>query len=201
MSLTDLLKSFTRASVFGVALYACGGEEKEGCQNDYDCREPRVCVSGYCQNNNGSNNYGSEDETRVDNSACNNSPFNNRYLSDISICDSDLTYFFDAETCMVGTSLARNSYRGELEYSGNELGACRFIQNFSCSDVNNYPERCDNYQCALSKNENLFIESCDGGVSLHDNLWMRAIAPVDLTDCERTRKEPWYETCFGTGEP
>ena len=48
MGLTDLLKSFTRASAFGLALYACGGiddddEGRQGCQDDYDCREPRVC--------------------------------------------------------------------------------------------------------------------------------------------------------------
>ena len=53
MSLTDVLKSFTRGAALGLALYTCGGEEKEGCQNDYDCREPRVCVRGYCEGGNG----------------------------------------------------------------------------------------------------------------------------------------------------
>ena len=51
MSLTDLLKSFTRVSALGLALYACGGsdDDQPGCQDDYDCRESLVCIDSVCQ--------------------------------------------------------------------------------------------------------------------------------------------------------
>jgi len=79
MALTDLLKSFTRASAFGIALYACGGsgEDKQGCQDDYDCREPRVCVQGYCEGGNGSNNSDSDEGARIGKGDNNNSNENN----------------------------------------------------------------------------------------------------------------------------
>lgn len=58
MGLTDLLKNVGRALTLTAALYSCGGEEKEGCSTDYDCREPRVCVRGYCEDSRGGNNGG-----------------------------------------------------------------------------------------------------------------------------------------------
>ncbi len=57
MTLTDLLygvRRLARPLALGLAVYGCGGESNkpEGCQNDYDCREPRVCVRGYCEDPN-----------------------------------------------------------------------------------------------------------------------------------------------------
>ena len=34
-----------------LAMATCGGnDEKMGCQDDFDCREPRICVQGFCEN-------------------------------------------------------------------------------------------------------------------------------------------------------
>jgi len=58
MALTDLLKSFTRASVLGAALYGCGGEKETvyPCRTSADCTSG-TCVEGYCESP--SNNYSS----------------------------------------------------------------------------------------------------------------------------------------------
>ncbi len=61
MGLTDLLKDAGRALTLTAVLYSCGGEEKEGCSTDYDCREPRVCVRGYCEGAEDNNYSGNGD--------------------------------------------------------------------------------------------------------------------------------------------
>ncbi len=57
MAINDLLKGakdyFGKAvrplAVIALAYSACGGgDEPRGCQDDLDCREPRVCVEGEC---------------------------------------------------------------------------------------------------------------------------------------------------------
>lgn len=65
MTLTDLLKDAyrtvqkaARPALLGLALAYCGPTEddSDGCRTDYDCREPRVCVRGYCEGGNGGDN-------------------------------------------------------------------------------------------------------------------------------------------------
>lgn len=48
-------------------MYGCGGDERQGCRDDYDCREPRVCVEGYCEDSRGGSGNGGN------NPACDNS--------------------------------------------------------------------------------------------------------------------------------
>ena len=77
MGLTDLLKNIGRSIALTGLLYNCGGEEKEGCQTDYDCREPRVCVRGYCEGEGGSNNSNSDDNNTPNNNSSNNNNSDN----------------------------------------------------------------------------------------------------------------------------
>src|SRR3989338_8833130 len=43
----------------GGPLFGCGGgDQPQGCQDDYDCREPRVCVRGYCEDSRSGNGGG-----------------------------------------------------------------------------------------------------------------------------------------------
>ena len=56
MALTDILKSFTRASVLAASLYNCGGKETETvypCRTTADCTSG-TCVGGYCESPNDS---------------------------------------------------------------------------------------------------------------------------------------------------
>ncbi len=50
MALTDLLKSFVRASVLAASLYNCGGKETTvyPCRTSADCTSG-TCVGGYCE--------------------------------------------------------------------------------------------------------------------------------------------------------
>jgi len=202
MALTDLLKSFARASAFGLALYACGGEEKAGCQTDYDCREPRVCVEGYCEGAGGDDNYDPDGGAKVGNDgACGNSPFNNRFLIELSTCNKSYfpTFFFDGETC-TAAHLGVAPPEPLIRYSGTELegSRCIFTRDFSCFNLTYKKELCQDYQCAIRENKNIYIHWCGPDNTLFfDNLWMLFDAPIDIATCERTIAEPWFG-CFRT---
>ena len=200
MSLTDLLKSFTRVSALGLALYACGGsdDDQPGCQDDYDCREPRVCIDSVCQDLSRGNN---------DSGDCGDSPFNDKYLLHLINCkeggfSADSYLYFDAETCIVNSSLGSSSQYSSA-YSGTRLGikadGCAFVQEFSCSEViESAKDKCDKYQCALSMNPNLYLIECNSklGILLHDNLYLLSDAPIAFP-CQKPRVEPWFD-CIRT---
>ena len=195
MGLTDLLKSFTRSATLGIAMYACGGsdtDDRMGCRDDYDCREPRVCVQGYCEDTSNTNNNNNNDNS----GACGDSPFNDRYLTGIAGCgEFQGSLSFDAETCTVRFGDEQG------DYSGTQIGPCNYLRDFSCSEVTRHPERCDAYQCALSENNDFYIRECGNGVSLMDNLYTASDSSITQSSCERILNEPWYSACFGTGEP
>ena len=66
MTLTDLIGKAVRGTALGLALYVSGctpavPDDRDGCNDDYDCREPRVCVQGYCEGSEGESEGESED--------------------------------------------------------------------------------------------------------------------------------------------
>ena len=102
----------------------CGNDsEKEGCQNDYDCREPRVCVRGYCE--------GSEGEGEGEDNIC------DRYLK-----NCPFAYDYDTGKLTDQSSLSSKDYGLCVEYcvmqGQRDMELCGFI---ACAVETGY---CDN---------------------------------------------------------
>ncbi len=133
MALTDLLKSFTRASAFGVALYACGGDgsERMGCRDDNDCTKGRICEydqeseERYCVGGNEDNNLYSaicKDICATDGGRC---------AADFDLpCESERLC---GSSCINGCT---ELFEGCSQYFMEEVNYC--FRNYNCNDPNSW---------------------------------------------------------------
>ena len=204
MALTDLLGSALRGAALGLAMYVagCGNDsEKEGCQDDYDCREPRVCVQGYCEGGNGDNDG---------NGSCGNSPLVGKYLWLVDNCQGGSVRPFD--TSCQGTLELVDGKRVDIEYSGTtlRLGSQRIElrrmiteSDLSPDDVcGSFNSDFSRYQCALSQDKQLYLaftsenekrclEDYSTLFKIEDEPWPgRASCLQIITD------EAWFTECF-----
>ncbi len=107
----------------------------------------------------------------------------------------DFDYIWGVGNCESG-----GEWKGTFE-AGNE----RFVREFSREQVpqDGYGERFDSYQCALSRNPNLYVFEQNGEVRLVDNLYLLTNEPYPGTKACRSQQwtQDWYVECFQDHEP
>lgn len=222
MSLTDLLKRISRPAVFGLALavspvYSCGGEEAAtGCQKDSDCKGSGVCVENACEEA-----YANSGDSGSEEGPCGNSPLNGKYLWEVGDCESgpvgkgnteQCTYQLENRFCPGVLAPKPDEYECAVgEYDSTTISFYppendSFLQRiltlhrgFSCIDISPSDQGwCDEYTCALQKDEKLYVLSENGVMSLR--LWQLHDTPQDyLQYCGGKADTAPFQECFPDG--